>query len=123
MKKKTETIVKSIQGNLTEPQANKMRVCLDHINSIEKHITDIESVVLNLVQPYLPQIELILSLPGIKDILQLSLLLVKLVLICLHFYPRNIFVLGLDLHLKITRVRERKSQSVYQGQVSISNPY
>lgn len=68
MKHKTETIVKSIQGNLTEPQADKMRVSLDHMESIEKHINDIESVVLKLVQPYLPQMELILSLPGIKDI-------------------------------------------------------
>jgi transposase len=68
MKDKTETIVKSIHGNLTKPQADKMRVCLDHVDSIEKHIADIESVVLELVQPYLPQIELILSLPSIKDI-------------------------------------------------------
>jgi transposase len=68
MKNKTETIVKSIHGNLTKPQADKMRVCLDHFDNIEKHIADIETVVLNLVQPYLPQIEIILSLPGIKDI-------------------------------------------------------
>lgn len=68
MKNKAEDIVKSIYGNLTKPQADKMRVCLGHIDSIEKHIADIESVVLELVQPYLPQIELILSLPGIKDI-------------------------------------------------------
>lgn len=68
MKNKAETIVKSIQGNLTKPQADKMRVCLDHVDGIEKHIADIESVVLDLVQPYLPQIELILSLPSIKDI-------------------------------------------------------
>ncbi|MRN12587.1 IS110 family transposase, partial [Akkermansia muciniphila] len=39
-----------------------------HMDSIEKHIADIESVVLKLIQPYLPQVELILSLPGIKDI-------------------------------------------------------
>jgi transposase len=68
MKDKAGTIVKSIHGNLTKPQADKMRVCLDHVDSIEKHIADIESVVLDLVQPYLPQIELILSLPSIKDI-------------------------------------------------------
>jgi transposase len=68
MKHKTETITKSIQGNITEPQSDKMRVCLDHMDSIEKHIDDIESVVLKLVQPYLPQAEFILSLPGIKDI-------------------------------------------------------
>ncbi|WNF35036.1 hypothetical protein RJD24_11160 [Bacillaceae bacterium IKA-2] len=36
MKHKTDTIVESIQGHLTEPQADKMSVCLDHIDSIEK---------------------------------------------------------------------------------------
>nr|WP_090893050.1 hypothetical protein [Evansella caseinilytica] len=60
-KHKTGTIVKSIQGHLTEPQADKMRVCLDHI-------ANIESVVLKLVQPYMPQIQLTVSLPSIKDI-------------------------------------------------------
>jgi len=68
MKDKAETIIKSINGNLTKPQADKMRVCLDHVDNIEKHIADIESVALGLAQPYLPQIELILSMPGIKDI-------------------------------------------------------
>jgi transposase len=60
--------VKSIHGHLTKPQADKMRVCLDHVDSIERHIADIEHVVLELVQPYLPQIQLMLSLPSIKDI-------------------------------------------------------
>jgi transposase len=68
MRNKTDTIAKSIQGYLTELQADKMRVCLDHIESIEEHIAEIESVVLKLVQPYMSQIELILSLPSIKDI-------------------------------------------------------
>ena len=68
MKDKAETITKSIDGNLTKPQADKMRVCLSHFDNIDKHISDIENTVLKLAQPYLPQIELILSLPSIKDI-------------------------------------------------------
>ena len=68
MQDKAETITKSINGNLTKPQADKMRVCLHHFENIEKHIADIELVVLGLAQPYLPQIEIILSLPSIKDV-------------------------------------------------------
>jgi len=68
MQDKAETIIKSINGNLTKPQADKMRVCLHHFENIEKHIADIERVVLGLAQPYLPQIEIILSLPSIKDV-------------------------------------------------------
>ena len=68
MKDKAETITKSINGNLTKPQADKMRVCLNHFGNIEKHIADIETVVLGLTQPYLPQIELILSMPSVNDV-------------------------------------------------------
>ncbi|WP_040982247.1 IS110 family transposase, partial [Oceanobacillus jeddahense] len=68
MKDKTDIITKSIQGNLTKSQADKMRVSLQHMDNIKKHIADIESVVLKLSQPYLPQIEILLSMPGIKDI-------------------------------------------------------
>jgi transposase len=68
MQDKAETITKSINGNLTKPQADKMRVCLGHFDNIEKHIADIETAVLGLAQPYLKQIEIILSLPSIKDI-------------------------------------------------------
>jgi len=68
MQEKAETITKSIDGNLTKPQADKMKVCLEHFGNIEKHIVDIESVVLDLAQPYLQQINLILSMPSIKNV-------------------------------------------------------
>jgi len=45
-----------------------MRVCLSHYDNIDKHIENIENTVLDLAKPYLPQIEIILSLPSIKDI-------------------------------------------------------
>ncbi len=68
MKDKAETIKKSIDGNLSKPQADKMRVCFQHFDNIEKNIADIESVVLGLVKPYLPQLNIVLSLPSIKDV-------------------------------------------------------
>lgn len=68
MKDKTETITKSIDGNLTKPQADKMRICFAHYDNIEKHISDIEKVILGLVEPYLSQLDIIMSLPGIKDV-------------------------------------------------------
>ena len=61
MKDKTETISKSIDRNLTKPQADKMRICFAHYN-IRKHISDIEKVILGLVQPYLLQLDIIMSL-------------------------------------------------------------
>lgn len=68
MKKNAEDIAKSINGNLTKPQAEKMAVCLSHLQSIEKLKMEIESAVLKLIEPYQEQISLILTVPGIKDV-------------------------------------------------------
>ncbi len=68
MKDKAETITKSINGNLTRPQAEKMRICFNHFDDIETHIVDLECVILDLAQPFISQIKLIMSLPSIKNI-------------------------------------------------------
>ena len=68
MKTNAQTVSKSINGHLTEPQADKMKVCFNHYDSIELCIADIEAAVLKLTEPYMRQIEIILSLPGIKNI-------------------------------------------------------
>ena len=48
MKATVEDISKSIQGTLTKPQAEKISVCLAHLDDIDKHKTVIESAVLDL---------------------------------------------------------------------------
>lgn len=123
MKKKTETIVKSIQGNLTEPQANKMRVCLDHVDSIEKHIADIESVVLNLVQPYLLQVELILSLPGIKDIFTAIAIIGEIGIDMSAFLSQKHICSCAGLTPQNNESAGKKNRFAYHVQVSISNLY
>ena len=68
MKASAEELSKSIQGTLTKPQAEKMLVCLAHLDDIDKYKASIESAVLELAEPYMEQIELLLTIPGIKDI-------------------------------------------------------
>lgn len=68
MKTDPETVAKAINGNLTEPQAEKMRICFNHLDDIKTHISVLESVVLDLAQPYISEINLIMSMPGIKNI-------------------------------------------------------
>jgi transposase len=68
MWKNAEDIAKSVNGNLTKPQAEKMTVCFSHLKSLDKLKLEIESAVLRLIEPYQEQISLILTLPGIKDI-------------------------------------------------------
>ncbi|HPL95016.1 MAG TPA: IS110 family transposase [Paludibacteraceae bacterium] len=68
MKASAETVSKSINGNLSDVQAEKMRVCFSHFDSIETCIANVESAVLKLCQPFMKQIEIILTLPSVKDI-------------------------------------------------------
>jgi len=68
MKATAEEISKSIQGTLTKPQAEKISVCLSHLDDINKYQAIIESAVLELAEPYMGQIKLLLTVPGIKDI-------------------------------------------------------
>ncbi len=68
MKASTETITKSINGTLSQVQADKMRVCFSHYDSIETCIANIESAVLELCKPFMEQIEIILTLPSVRDI-------------------------------------------------------
>jgi transposase len=68
MKATAEEVTKSIQGNLTKPQVEKISVCLDHMDEIDKHIATVESAVLELAEPYMEQVKLLLTIPGIKDV-------------------------------------------------------
>lgn len=123
MKHKTKTIVKSIQGNLTEPQTDKMSVSLDHMESIEKHISDIESVVLKLVQPYLPQVELILSLPGIKDIFKAIAILGEIGVDMSVFHSQKHICSWTGLTPQNNESVGKKNPSVFHELVFISSLY
>jgi len=68
MKATAEEVSKSIQGTLAKPQAEKMIVCLTHLDDIDKYKASIEAAVLELATPYQTQIELLLTIPGIKDV-------------------------------------------------------
>jgi len=68
MKASAEEITKSLQGTLTKPQAEKIGVCLNHMSEIDAHKQIIESAVLELAEPYMEQVELLLTVPGIKDV-------------------------------------------------------
>lgn len=68
MLSKAEDIGKSINGTLTQPQAEKMTACFSHLDSIRQLKTSIEKAVIPLATPFIPQIELLFTLPGIKDL-------------------------------------------------------
>jgi len=68
MQSKAEDVRHSIEGTLTKPQADKMTACFSHLDNLKQLKADIEQAVIPLATPFYPQIEIILSLPGIKDL-------------------------------------------------------
>ncbi len=67
LKKKAEDIGLAIDGNITFEQAEKMKIILSHMDNISLCKLNLESVILGISEKYIPQIELISSVPGIKN--------------------------------------------------------
>jgi len=60
-------IQEAIDGSIGTEQAEKMKIIRSHMDSLALCKAELESVVLGLAQKYLPQLELVLSVPGIRD--------------------------------------------------------
>ncbi|MDR2042859.1 MAG: IS110 family transposase [Clostridium sp.] len=69
--KKCKTPVSEIQaamdGVMCETQAEKLRIIRSHMENLELCKLNLESEILSLAEKFLPQINLVLTVPGIKD--------------------------------------------------------
>ena len=68
LKSSPEEILKSINGNFDESQVSKMNIVLKHYDSINECIDELEEQVLKLAYKYSTEINLLLTVPGIKEI-------------------------------------------------------
>lgn len=68
LKKKLPDLIFSIDGFISREQAGKMTVILNHYDALLSLIHSLESLILELVQPFLPQIDLLLTVPSIKNV-------------------------------------------------------
>ena len=60
-------IQEAVDGIFTHEQAQKLKIIRSHMDSLEKLKAELESLILEIAQNYLPQIQLLLSVPGIHD--------------------------------------------------------
>ena len=60
-------IQEAVDGIFTYEQAEKLKIIRGHMDSLERHKAELESLILEIAQNYLPQIELLLTVPGIHD--------------------------------------------------------
>jgi len=57
----------SIDGNISYEQTEKLKVIRSHIASLELCKANLETVILTLAKPFLPQINLVSTVPGIRE--------------------------------------------------------
>ena len=74
LKSTPQEILDSVEGNLTREQNSKMKVCLKHYDNIIDCISQIEQAILPLILPFQKEINLILTVPGVKDISAITIL-------------------------------------------------
>ena len=60
-------IQEAVDGCFNPQQAEKLKIIRRHMDDLEKRKLELESEILGLAQSYLPQIELLLTVPGIKE--------------------------------------------------------
>ena len=66
MKSTDEQILEAINGKFSDEQSEKLKIIRAHMDSIETCKSNLESVILNIAEKYLSQINLVLSVPGIS---------------------------------------------------------
>ena len=59
-----EEIQAAVDGAISKEQAVKLRQCLDHIDELKKHISEVEQEILRLSDKYEPALNLIRTVPG-----------------------------------------------------------
>ena len=59
-----EEIQAAVDGAISKEQAVKLRQCLDHIDELEKHISEVEQEILRLSDKYEAALNLIRTVPG-----------------------------------------------------------
>ena len=62
-----EKIQAAVDGIFSFEQGEKLKIIRRHMNSLENHKAELESLILGLTEKYIPQIELLLTIPGIND--------------------------------------------------------
>lgn len=62
-----EEIQLAVDGNISHEQTEKLKIIRSHMDSLELCKTNLESAILTLAEPLLPQINLVSTVPGIKN--------------------------------------------------------
>jgi len=66
IKASVEDIQNAVDGKMCAEQAEKLRIIRSHMDNLELCKQNLESIILTVVEKYLPQLNLVLTVPGIQ---------------------------------------------------------
>lgn len=67
MKATNEQVLAAVDGEMCEEQAEKLRIIRSHMESLELCKLNLESLILSTAEKYLPQLNLVMTVPGIQS--------------------------------------------------------
>ena len=67
IKAPVEKIQSAVDGTICAEQAEKLRIIRSHMDNLDLCKANLESTILSLAEKYLPQLNLVLTVPGIKE--------------------------------------------------------
>jgi len=67
MKASDEEVLAAVDGEMCAEQAEKLRIIRSHMDGLELCKLNLESLILSVVEKFLPQLNLVLTVPGIQS--------------------------------------------------------
>ena len=67
MKATDEDVLAAVDGEMCAKQAEKLRIIRSHMDNLEMCKANLESLILTTAEKYLPQLNLVMTVPGIRS--------------------------------------------------------
>ena len=67
MKATDEEVLAAVDGEMCAEQAEKLRIIRSHMDNLDLCKANLESLILSLAEKYLPQLNLVMTVPGIQS--------------------------------------------------------
>ena len=74
IKKPIEQIQAAVDGEMCAEQAEKLRIIRSHMDSLELCKLNLESLILSTAEKYIPQLNLVMTAPGIQSIAAIGII-------------------------------------------------
>ncbi len=74
MKASNEEVLAAVDGEICPEQAEKLRIIRSHMDSIELCKANLDSLILSVAEKYLPQLNLVMTVPGIQSFAAIGIL-------------------------------------------------